>query len=278
MNTILDDIRAHYGMSELAHRIASALGSGAAKEGRYNVKELAPMDQFHTRGLAATVDLAQLADVGAGAKVLDIGCGLGGPARFLAATYGCEVNGIDLSKEFIEAARELTAGCGLSAVVDCQFGDALDISFPPETFDFVFLQHVAMNIADRDALYAGIRRVLRPKGRLALHDIVLRTGNPHFPVPWARSPTTSFLLNEQDTRAALTRAGFSELEWRDDTTAAREFFAALSNTPPKGPTLGVVLGPDFPSMLRNLGRNIGEGRLGVLMAVLEGAALQKQID
>lgn len=274
MSTILEEIRAHYGASDLARKIAEALGTGTSADGTYTFKQLAPVDQFHSRGLTGTVDLARLAHVGPEAKVLDIGCGLGGPARFLAATYGCEVKGVDLSADYIQASRELTFGCGLTDRVDCQVGDALDLPFASGTFDFVFLQHVAMNIADRDGLYAGIRRVLRQKGRLALHDVVLRTGTPHFPVPWARSSATSFLLSELDTRAALGRAGFSVIEWRDDTAAAREFFATLSGTPPGGTTLGVVLGPEFPSMLRNFGRNIDEGRVGVVMAVLERVELK----
>ncbi|HEX8799441.1 MAG TPA: methyltransferase domain-containing protein, partial [Terriglobales bacterium] len=136
-------------------------------------------------------------------------------------------------------------------------------------FDAVFLQHVAMNVEDRAALYTEVHRILAPGGRLATFDLVLRDGDVVYPAPWARDASTSFLLSESDTRTTLEQAGFKSVFWRDDTPIAFEWFkAATAGSPQTALNLGLVVGPDFPTIVRNLGRNIGENRLGVLSAVL----------
>jgi ubiquinone/menaquinone biosynthesis C-methylase UbiE len=201
--------------------------------------------------------------------VLDIGCGIGGPARYLAATFGCEVKGVDLSPAFIDTATYLTVRCGLSDRVTFQVGDALHLPFEDATFDTVFLQHVAMNIEDRTGLYEEVRRVLMPGGRFATYDLVLRSGDVVYPAPWARTASTSFLLSAGDTRTALEQAGFKALLWRDDTQTALEWFKSATGAPSQnGLNLGLVMGPDFPAITGNLARNIRENRVGVLSAVL----------
>jgi SAM-dependent methyltransferase len=201
--------------------------------------------------------------------VLDLGCGIGGPARYLASTLKCHVTGVDLSPSFIDAATYLTERCGLSDRVTFEVGDALHLPFDDASFDTVFLQHVAMNIENRAALYAEVGRILKPGGRLAAFDLVLRDGDVVYPTPWARDASTSFLLSEDDTRATLEEAGFKPVVWRDDTQAALEWFQSVKAAPPPGAlNLDLVIGPDFPIILGNLARNIGENRLGVLSAVL----------
>jgi len=233
-------------------------------------QQLGALDQFHTRGLAATADLAKLVGITADSSILDIGSGIGGPARFLAATYGCRVTGVDLSESFVEAARYLTARTGQSDLVSFQVANALELPFGDGTFDVVLLQHVAMNIADRASLYREIRRVLKSGGRFAMFDVVLNGGEPHYPVPWARTAQTSFLLTANATREVIEQAGFRQLVSQDDTEAAKEFFAQLrASGPPPMPNLGVVMGPDFPQLTGNLGRSLMEGRVGVLTAVFQ---------
>lgn len=262
-------VREHYSPTGLTDRIKSALATIAPEGRTLTVAQLAPLDQFHTRGILATTELAAAAGLGPSTRVLDIGCGIGGPARYLAATFGCKVTGVDLSPNFIDAAAYLTARCRLSDRVTFQVSDALHLPFEGAAFDAVFLQHVAMNIEDRAALYAEVRRTLAPGGRLATYDVVLRDGDVVHPVPWAREASTSFLLSEGHTRTALEQAGFKAVLWRDDTQIAIAWFkAAMSAPPPNGPTLAVVMGPDFPTMIGNFGRNIRENRLGVLSAVL----------
>ncbi len=179
------------------------------------------------------------------------------------------MTGVDLSPGFIDAATYLTTRCGLSDRVTFQVGEALDLPFEDGAFDTVFLQHVAMNIQDRAALYAGVRRVLAPGGRFATYDLVLRDGGVLYPVPWANDASTSFLLDADETRTALQRAGFQVLFWRDDSQPASDWFqATLGGPPPSGPNLGILLGPAFMAMTANLARNIGEHHLGVLSAVV----------
>jgi sarcosine/dimethylglycine N-methyltransferase len=130
-----------------------------------------------------------------------------------------------------------------------------------------------MNISDRARLYREIRRVLKSGGRFATFDVVLSSGEPHYPVPWARTPATSFLLTADATREVIEAAGFRTLAWQDDSEAGKTWFAQLrASGPPPSPNLGVVMGPDFLQLTANLGRNLAEGRLGILTAVFEAAS------
>jgi SAM-dependent methyltransferase len=174
-------VREHYNASGLTDRIKAALGSMLPDSHLVTVDELAPLDQFHIRGMIATAELASKAGLGPSASVLDVGCGIGGPARSLAATFGCKVIGVDLSPVFIDAAIYLTTRRGLTSQVSFQLGDALHLPFEDSAFDVLFLQHVAMNIQDRAALYHEVARVLRPGGRFATYDVVLRQGDVAYP-------------------------------------------------------------------------------------------------
>jgi sarcosine/dimethylglycine N-methyltransferase len=130
-----------------------------------------------------------------------------------------------------------------------------------------------MNIDDRARLYREIRRVLKLGGRFATFDVVLNSGEPHYPLPWARTPATSFLLTAAATREVIEPAGFRTLAWRDDTEAAKTWIAALrASGPPPSPNLGVVMGPDFTQLSANLGRNLMEGRLGILTAMFDAVS------
>jgi sarcosine/dimethylglycine N-methyltransferase len=273
MTDVLDGVRDHYRATGLTERLKTALTAFGPDEQRLTPHQLATLDQFHTRGIAATVELARLAGIAADMSVLDVGSGLGGPARFLAATYGCQVTGVDLSEPFVDAARYLTERTGQRELVSFETGSALELPFDDGRFDVALLQHVAMNIADRARLYREIRRVLKLSGRFAIFDVVLNSGDPHYPVPWARTPATSFVLTAAATREAIEPAGFRTLAWQDDTEAANAWFAQLrASGPPPSPNLGVVMGPDFMQLAANLGRNLIEGRLGILTAVFEAAS------
>src|SRR6516162_9792137 len=221
MTDVLDGVREHYRATGLAERLRTALTAFGSDEQRLTPQQLASLDQFHTRGLAATVELAKLAGITADMSVLDVGSGVGGPARFLAATCGCRVTGVDLSEPFVNAARYLTERTGQSGQVSFETASALELPFDAGRFEVVLLLHVAMNISDRERLYREIRRVLVTGGRFATFDVVLNSGEPHYPVPWARTPATSFLLTAAATRAAIEPSGFRTLASRDDTEAAK---------------------------------------------------------
>jgi sarcosine/dimethylglycine N-methyltransferase len=275
MTDVLDAVRGHYRAPGLTGRLKTALEAFGPEDQRLTSQQLAALDQFHTRGLAATAELAKLAQIDADMSVLDVGSGVGGPARFLAATYGCRVIGIDLSEPFVEAARYLTERTGQSRQVSFETASALAFPFDDGRFDVALLQHVAMNIFDRARLYCEIRRMLKLGGRFATFDVVLESGEPHFPLPWARTPATSFLLTAAATREAIEPAGFRTLAWQDNTASAKAWIAQLrASGEPPSPNLGMVMGPDFAQLAANLGRNLIEGRLGILTAVFEAVSVE----
>ena len=147
------------------------------------------------------------------------------------------------------------------------------LPFDDGHFEVVLLQHVAMNISDRERLYREIRRVLKSGGKFATFDVVLKSGDPHYPVPWARTPATSSLLTAAATREVIEPAGFRTLAWQDDTETAKAWFTQQrASGPPPSPNLGVVMGPDFAELFTNLARNLLDGRLGILTAVFEAAS------
>jgi ubiquinone/menaquinone biosynthesis C-methylase UbiE len=272
MTDVLDGVRDHYRATGLTARLKAALTAYWLEDQLLTPQQLGALDQFHTRGLSATAELAELVGITSDMSVLDIGSGVGGPARYLAATYGCRVTGVDLSEAFVDAARYLTERTGQSGQVSFQCASALDLPFDDGSFDAVLLLHVAMNIADRTRLYREIRRVLRPGGWFATYDVVLINGEPHYPLPWARTPATSFLLTAAATREAIESTGFRTLTWHDNTEAARAWIAQSRAAGPPSPlNLGVVMGPDFAELSANLGRSLMEGRLGILTAVFDAA-------
>jgi len=267
----------HYEPTDLAGRVGAALQQAGLGTGVVRWSDTAPFDQFHVRGVAATEELAAALNPPRGAKVLDVGCGLGGPARYLAAEYGCRVTGVDLSRVFVGVAEMLTGRAGLSASVTCEQGDALDLAFADGAFDHAWTEHVAMNIRDRARLYAGIHRVLRSGGRLAIYDIVEGNGRPlTFPVPWARDPADSFLVTGDRMRELLAAAGFSEILWADTTDAGIAWFAeqqAARAAGQAGQLLGLqlVVGDGFQQMAANLAANLQSGRARVVRTIVQKA-------
>ena len=278
-----DRVLAHYGTAPLWERVGEALDAAGLRADRIEWARLAPLDEVHVRGLPATRELAQALAPAAGDAVLDVGSGLGGPARLLAAEFGCRVTGVDLNPEFVDVATRLTERTGLGELVRFEAANALSLPFADGEFQRVITQHVAMNIADRAGLYAEIARVLAPGGRLAIHDVVARDGDPpRYPLPWASEPEASHLRSAGQTRAAVARAGFTELGYTDQTQVSADWFAAqLRPAPaatapsPSAPAgalpfgLPVIMGPRFAEMTRNLAGNLADGRLGVLQLVAE---------
>lgn len=263
---INEAIQTHYSLADLGDVILAALEKAGKDLDRLSPEDLAPIDQFHIRGRAATLELARAAGLDATKRVLDVGSGVGGTSRCLAKEFGCRVTGIDLTDEYCRAAAMLSDRTGLAHLVDFRQGDATEMPFDDHSFDVVWTEHVAMNIPDKSRLYSEMHRVLKPGGTLAIYDVLAGPTDPVlFPVPWARTPDTSFLVTPNELRQLLEKAGFTVTDWSDTTEVARAWFVSLAEKIRKEgfPPLGfhVLLGADFQAMAQNQGRNLQEGRI-----------------
>lgn len=267
----------HYGRQGLGAAILAGLRSAGKDPEALTPDDLGPVDQFHIRGKEATLDLARLAGLKGGVHVLDVGGGLGGPARTLARELGCHVTVLDITEEYCRVGEDLTRRTGLHDQVVFQHGNALDMPFSDETFDAVWTQHSSMNIDDKEQLYREIHRVLQAGGPFALHEITAGSNAPlHFPVPWARDPSISFLRPAHAVRTLLGKVGFKEVAWVDVSAPSLEWFRhrlAAAQQAATSPSLGLhlLLGADFGPMFKNQVRNLEEDRIAVIKGVWERA-------
>jgi ubiquinone/menaquinone biosynthesis C-methylase UbiE len=260
-------VAAHYcGEGDLAQAIAARLQNAGRDLDALTTADLATVDEFHIRGRKATLELAERMNLQRQSEVLDIGSGLGGAARALAATYGCHVAGVDLTPAFCAAAEELSDWLGLAERVTFEQADATDLPFADDRFDAAMTIHAAMNIADKPAMYEEARRVLKPAGIFAVYDVLQgEGGDVIFPVPWAREPSISHLATPQQMRRLLADAGFEILDEHDSTAESQEWFAQMiermAQSGPPAVSFNAFLGDDFPQMARNQLRNVTDRRI-----------------
>ena len=257
-------IAAHYGRSDIEQKILAALKAAGKDIERLTTADLAPVDEFHTGGRAATIAFAELFAPKRGEYLLDIGCGIGGPARYFAETHGCRVSGIDLTDEYVRAAQALARRTGLDGAVDYRAGSALALPWPDATFDAAYMLHVGMNIEDKGALFKEVRRVLKPGGRFGIYDVMRRAdGALTFPAPWAAAAEQSFVDTADTYRRLLKAAGFAIEQERDRRAFALEFFrkqrevAAKSGSPPLG--THIIIGPAARGRFANYAAMIEQG-------------------
>ena len=274
MDTTKEEIQQHYRQSGLLERILAGLKSLGKDLDRLTHEDLAPADEFHSQGRAATRALAELAQIPPGSRVLDVGSGLGGPARYLAAAYRCDVTGIDLTPEFCVVANELSRLAGLADRTRFQPGDALELPFAESQFDVVWTIQMQMNIQDKRRLYAGIARVLRTGGLFVCQEICAGNGDPlDLPVPWASRPEHSHLAKPDAIRQLLREAGLRERAWRDisrEVIAARKAQQAAAQPgvlPPLG--MHLVLGEQALAKMGNSARNADASRIVFVQGVFE---------
>jgi SAM-dependent methyltransferase len=255
----------HWGSGDVYGRIVSALERSSKSLDSLTVEDLAPVDHFHARGFPATVELGDRLPIEPGDHVLDIGCGLGGPARYFAQRFGCRVSGIDITGPFVEAGRKLTGLVGLDDRVEINQADAQALPYGDQVFDGAYAQHVMMNVADRPRAFAEAWRVLKPDGFFALTEHGLGpVGEPLHPVPWSEDGSGEWLVTPAQTWELLDAAGFIQIEI-DDTgpeylEAYRGVLALAEEEAP--PPLGthLLLGENAHAKVRNAARNIEEGR------------------
>jgi ubiquinone/menaquinone biosynthesis C-methylase UbiE len=261
------EISAHYARGDLLGRLRAALLADGVDPDHPTMEALAPYDHFHGRGLEATEELAAMLEVSASDHVLDIGSGIGGPARYIANRFGARITGIDLTAEFCDVARQLTQMLGLEDRVDFKQGDALAMPFAGAIFDGAYSMNVSMNIADKAGFYAEIYRVLRPGGWVVLSELAQGPGGaPGYPTPWARTAESSFLATPAQTREGLEACGFTVSSLRETAEQALAYGArsrAMVERGEKPPHRAVQLihGDIAQEAMANIARGLAESRI-----------------
>ena len=263
--TDMQAISDHWGKGDVYSRILDAMVLAGLDPKSVTIEQLAPMDHFHARGFPATVELADALPIREGDRLVDIGCGLGGPARYLARRFRCHVDGIDITAPFVDAANRLSALVGMEDMVVCRHGDGQKLPYDDEAFEGGYAQHVTMNVPDRGVFFGEAFRVLKPGAFFALTEHGLgETGEPHHPVPWSEDGSGAYLMRPADSVAALKEAGFTDIEITDTGKKYLSGYKAAIERAEKGdtPVFGthILLGKLAPQIIRNAARNIEERR------------------
>tara|TARA_B100000686_G_C16632991_1_gene885766 strand:+ start:103 stop:936 length:834 start_codon:yes stop_codon:yes gene_type:complete len=260
-------------VSNLGEKILTALNTAKIKSSNWTPEVLGPADQIHGGGLKQTKFHASLTTITSEMKLLDMGCGIGGPARYFATEFGCEVLGVDITPEYIDVARMLTKKIGLSDLVAFDCYDVTSLPYESSSFDMIWALNVTMNIEDRDALYQEMHRLLKVGGTIAISELGKGpNGAPYYPLPWARDPSYCFLIEPDIMRSKLQKAGFQVLEWVDETARRK----AENKKPQKNSnvistplTIEITRGNDYPVRRKNSARSAKEGKLTNVMLIAE---------
>ena len=265
MSTVVA-VAGHYGRGRLEESILAAVAREGKDPEKLAAADLSAADEFHVGGIEATQELAKHMELRAGLRVLDVGSGIGGPARYFAAQHGCRVTGIDLTEEFVRVARSLTARTKLDGLVEFRQGSALEMPFEPESFDRAYMIHVGMNIADKPGIFREVRRVSKAGGMFTVFDIVrAREAAIQYPVPWALSEETSFVGTTKDYRDALQGAGFQITQERGRGPFSIAFtervMARMAQGGPPALGLHLLMGEKTPMMINNILAMMKEGVL-----------------
>jgi ubiquinone/menaquinone biosynthesis C-methylase UbiE len=262
----------------LHHVVLDALRNAGREIEPLDPDDLAGLDEFHGLGRAATLAQAQLSEIAEGERVLDVGAGIGGPARTLAYYAKARVTALEPTKRFCELNQELTRRTGLDGRVEVVRGDARQMPVDDEQFDVVWTQAVWPNIEDKTAMVSEMHRVLKQGGRLVLYEVVRGAagGDLHYPLPWADEPAQSHLLSADELRMLVEAVGFSIKEWVEPPELFGRIGAVAESGGPgvtsgvEGVTLGLVM-PDFKERMASLARNVEEQRISMVMSVCSKA-------
>jgi ubiquinone/menaquinone biosynthesis C-methylase UbiE len=267
-------INKHYGISGILDSILKGLEDSGKNIESLIPNDLAPIDEFHTRGKESTVEIAELSQLQSYHNVLDVGCGLGGSARYIATEFGCSVMGVDLTDEYIDVANKLTEFVNLSDKVSFKQASALKLPFSSDIFDVVWTEHTQMNISDKEKFYSELSRVLKPNGRLVFHDIFGTDNTPYYPTPWAEHSSMSSLCTQDEAREAIEKSNLVIDKWIDKSNLSMDFFKEMVKKveslglPPLG--FHLLMGNTAKEKLMNQARNLEENRV----TIVQGTALK----
>ena len=275
LSSYLKRIIEHYQRTDLAHSVCAALNQAGIDLEALTRDDLTVFDEFHVKGRRATRELADIAEIQPECRLLDIGCGVGGPVRTLAADYACRVIGLDIMEEYCRTARLLTTLVHLEDRLAYVRGHAADLPFTDNCFDMVWLQHTIMNIDNKTRLFKEIRRVLHPQGRLAVHEVFAGSASPlRYPVPWASGPTIDFLTSTETFRRMVNDLGFEFLVWNDVSADSLEWFkrsasraSQRSSRKRAAPGIHLLMGNNTAEKMSNMVRNLAEDRIRIVQGI-----------
>jgi SAM-dependent methyltransferase len=253
----------HYGMSDIVERMLGGLAAAGYDTGKPTVEMFNLADQMHGGGLNATQVLARLAGIAGSMRVLDAGCGIGGSSRYLAHTFGCRVEAIDMTPEFVAATLRLNALCRLDDRIAVREGSVTDLPYENGSFDQVWSQNVTMNVADKPRMFAEVHRVLKPGGRFSFSHLAQGpAGEPFYPLPWASDASYSFLCTPEQILRSLRDAGFAKIETHSQVSGP-------GTRPTNDIGAAAAMGADMPQRQANAARSAKDGRLVPMLVVTE---------
>ena len=270
----------HYKSQNLGDRILSTLTEMGKDIENLSIKDLAPVDQFHIRGMKATKELLKMVDIKPEFKILDIGSALGGTARFLANETGCEITGLELVSEYYKVAEMLSSKLGFdNNKTTFKQGSATNLPFADNSFEIVWTEHVQMNVDDKVKFYSEIKRVLKPGGQLVFHDVFSGENiesKLDFPVPWASDNSINYLVSIKELQKILSSLNFSTIQWEEKTEISRDFFRKIvksmkSNKIQLPFGMHLVMGESTNMKFYNLLSNIENDRICIIQAVIRNS-------
>jgi SAM-dependent methyltransferase len=257
------NIAKHYAHGTLETAILGALAAAGKNPAMLTPADLAPVDEFHIGGRQATRELSAQLDLPRGARVLDVGSGLGGPSRYFSEERGWQVQGIDLTPEYVDVASRLSRRVGLGDTTAYRVASALALPFGDRTFDGAYMLHVGMNIADKRTAFAEVHRVLKPGGVFAIYDVMLEgDGDFTYPVPWSAGPETNYIASAETYRKELVAAGFSIAKERSRRDFALASFVQMRQRMAAGPPtpgLQIAMGATAPQKVANMAGGVQRG-------------------